>query len=194
MEPDEELQRLKRELTVYLRYDINLPLPDHAILELLSIIRRTSAHNSLEKWKHSLISMGIVCLGNRMRPTQSGALTAAQSEALFALNEYSTSSIPDIAGAAAHSLGMLKRREGIPAILRVIENDSFVDDQSHLITVRGIAFRALLRIEPQLAREAIRARARQEYLWASKTGDVQPPQIFSVNWTKSLLCSMRGWS
>ena len=48
--------------------------------------------------------------------------------------------------------------------MRMIQDENFSDDPSHQITVRGIAFRALMRIDRQKASDFIGSRACREYL------------------------------
>ncbi|WP_425618920.1 HEAT repeat domain-containing protein [Anatilimnocola sp. NA78] len=166
MKSEEELKSINRDLnSVRMMHHPNLPLPDEATLRLLTAIRRIDGFSrELGQWEQNVCTGGIIVLGYRLHPPQTGAMSEAQHQALTALLEYTTSPNPWIAGSAAHSLGMLKRREGIPALQRIIQDEGFVDDPTHPITVRGVAFRALMRIDREAARELIGTRACREYL------------------------------
>ena len=147
-----------------MKYDPYSPLPDEDVLHLLAILRREFSNPDRGAWEQQAISGGIVALGIRLHVPPRGEMSSAQGEALAALLEFAKSPHAPIAASAAHSLGVSKRREGISALQQIIQNDDFIDDATHAITVRGIAFRALMRIDREAARPFVGSRACREYL------------------------------
>jgi hypothetical protein len=164
-EPSAEILALKRELNAVIRRNPDVPYTDEAVLKLLSVAQRFDGHClNLGHWEKSIASSAIVSLGNGLLAPPTGALSPVQEQTLLALIEYAASPNPHIAGSAAHSLGMLKRREGIPALRRIIQCDDYVEDPGQPTTVWGVAFRALMRIDRDAAREFVGTRASREYL------------------------------
>ena len=163
---EEKLRSLNRQLNDAIRHrHSDGPLPDESIMKTLHLNHQINLQNpNLGRGEKIIASVALIHLGNWLRLPSTGALTSAQEKALLVLIEYASSPAPYIAGSAAHSLGMLKRREGIPALQRIIQCDDYVEEPHEGMEIWGVAFRALMRIDREAVRPFLHSRASLEYL------------------------------
>jgi hypothetical protein len=133
---------------------------EHA-LDAMARIPDSKPHDRLEE---DLLGMGLISLARVVAAAGYEQSNPVHQQLWERIVSSVASPYDSIAASAIYSLGVLQRAEGIPVLREVMESPPRQQNPPKQITLRGMAFRALMSISRQAVTPWVDSSACREYL------------------------------